>query len=130
MQLDLSRIVPDPSRTIRSGAIAPWSIPVFQRYLDEFLAVASKLDIPVDIAFERLAPAQVELLIQGVAGSGYSGLRGFFRDLEARSQQISNRLFLNRFRRLEVCPACHGRACDRKRLPSRSTAGASPSFRP
>ena len=29
MELDLSRIVPDPSKTIRQGAIAPWSIPAF-----------------------------------------------------------------------------------------------------
>ena len=32
MELDLGRIVPDPSRTIRSGAIAPWSIPHYQKY--------------------------------------------------------------------------------------------------
>ena len=31
MELDLGRIVPDPSRSIRSGAIAPWSIPAYQK---------------------------------------------------------------------------------------------------
>ncbi len=40
--------------------------------------------------------------------SGFAGLRGFFRDLEARTQRLQNRLFLSRFRRLEDCPACRG----------------------
>jgi excinuclease ABC subunit A len=108
MELDMGRIVPDPSRSIRSGAIAPWSIPAHHRYLDELLAIAAKLDLPVDVPFELLLPAQVELLVDGDSGSKFSGLRGFFRDLEARTQRVQNRLFLSRFRRLEDCPACRG----------------------
>ena len=73
VELDMDRIVPDPSRSIRSGAIAPWSIPVHHRYLDELLAVAASLDLPVDVPFKLLGPAQVELLIDGDSG------RRFFR---------------------------------------------------
>ena len=108
MELDMGRIVPDPSRSIRSAAIAPWAVPAHHRYLDELLALAPKLDLPVDIPFNLLSPAQVELLVGGNSDSGFSGLRGFFRDLEARTQRVQNRLFQRRFRRLEDCPACHG----------------------
>ena len=108
MELDLSRIVPDPSLSIRSGAIAPWSIPAFRRYLDELLAGAGEIGIPVDVPFESLDPAQVQLLIHGVPAGGFSGIRGFFRDVEARTHRIRNRLFLSRFRRLEDCSGCHG----------------------
>ena len=41
MELDLSRIVPDPSRTIRSGALAPWSTPAYHGFLQGLLDLAS-----------------------------------------------------------------------------------------
>ena len=108
MELDLSRIIPDPSLSIRSGAIAPWSIPAFRRYLDDLLAVAGEIGIPVEIPFDSLDPAQVQLLIHGVPGGGFPGIHGFFREVEARTHRIPNRLFLSRFRRLEDCSGCHG----------------------
>jgi excinuclease ABC subunit A len=107
-ELDLGRIVPDPSRSIRSGAIAPWSIPAYRRYLDDLVAKAGELDIPVDVPFHSLAPAQVEHVVQGLPARGFPGLRGFFREVEARTHRLRNRLYLSRFRRLEDCPACHG----------------------
>ena len=87
-QLDLSRIVPDPSRSIRSGAIVPWSIPGYRRYLDDLLARAGELDIPVDLPFNSLAPAQVEHVVQGIPARGFIGLYGFFREVEARTHRL------------------------------------------
>ena len=130
MELDLSRIVPDQSKTIRAGAIAPWSIPASRRYLDELLAVAPKLDFPVDIPFKLLDAAQVEQLVQGVSDSGFSGLRGFFRDIEARTHLLRNRLFLSRFRHSRTARPVTGHASGPRRLPSRLTAATSPSSRP
>ncbi len=83
MELDLSRIIPDPSLSIRSGAIAPWSIPAFRRYLDDLVAGAGEIGVAVDIPFDSLDPAQVQLLIHGAAAGGFSGIHGFFREVEA-----------------------------------------------
>jgi excinuclease ABC subunit A len=108
VELDMGRIVPDPSRSIRSGAIAPWSIPVYHKYLDELIAVASELDIPLDVPFQSLSSGQVERIALGASDRGFAGLKGFFRALEARTHRLQNRLFVSRFRRLEDCPACQG----------------------
>ena len=108
MELDLVRIVPDPSLSIRAGALAPWADPPFRHFLDELLKAAPELEIPVDIPFESLAAAQVERLIEGVPGKDFVGLKSFFRGLEGRTHRLRNRVFLGRFRRLDVCPACHG----------------------
>jgi excinuclease ABC subunit A len=108
LELDIARIVPDPSRSIRAGAIAPWSIPAYQKHRDELIAVAPRLDLSVDVPFESLPPDQVERLIEGDSVAGFVGLKGFFRVLESRTHRLQNRLFLNRFRRREDCPACHG----------------------
>ena len=62
----------------------------------------------MDVPFERLTSAQVEQIVEGVPGTAFSGLKGFFRSLERRSYKVQVRAFLNRWRRLQVCPACHG----------------------
>ena len=108
MELDLARIVPDAARTIRSGALAPWSTPAYRRFLDELLAAAGELDIPVDVPFDRLTGLQIERLIEGGPGSGFTGLKAFFHGLERRSYKLPVRVFLSRWRRYETCPGCNG----------------------
>ncbi len=107
-ELDLDRIVPDPSRTIRQGAIAPWSTPAYRKSLDALLTEADALDIPVDRPFNRLAPEQVRRVIDGMPGSRYTGLAGFVADLERKTYRLHVRVFLNRWRSYRTCPACQG----------------------
>jgi excinuclease ABC subunit A len=108
IELDIGRIVPDPSKTIREGAIAPWSRPGFRRFLDVVLASASDLRLPVDVPFQNLGALDVERLKNGVPGSGFTGLVGFFRGVERRNDKAGNRMFLSRLRRDHACHLCHG----------------------
>ncbi len=108
IELDMSRIVPDPGRTIRDGAIAPWTTPAHREALDALLGIAPSLGLPVDVPFARLTSSQVELIVEGAPGTEFSGLKGFFRSLERRSYKVHVRAFLSRWRRLQTCPACHG----------------------
>ncbi len=107
-ELDLDRIVPDPSKSIRQGAIAPWTTPAYGSYLDDLLADAPALGIPVDVPFAGLAPEQVLRIVQGVPGTRVSGLEGFIRALERKSYKLHVRVFLSRWRRYRPCPACLG----------------------
>jgi len=108
LELDSSATFPDPSLTIRSGAIAPWSSPAYQTHLDQLIAVAPQLGIPVDVPIASLGPGQIELLIEGSSGAPFDGLKAFFRGLESRTHRLKHRFFVSRFRRLLACPACHG----------------------
>ena len=59
-EFDVNRIVPDPSKSIREGAIAPWNTPSYRHELDELLApfsgVTYRLGRPDELAeAERLA---------------------------------------------------------------------------
>ena len=38
-----------------------------------------QLDIPVDVPFQHLTGEQVQRLLEGVPGSGFSGSKGVFR---------------------------------------------------
>ncbi len=108
MELDLSRIVPDPSRTIREGALAPWSTAAYRGFLNRLLEGARELEIPVDVSFERLTAEQVQRVLAGVPGSAFGGLKAFFDRLDRRSYKPDVRIFLDRWRRYQSCPACHG----------------------
>ena len=111
MELDLGRIVPDPSRTIRSGALAPWSTPAYQGFLQGLLDVAGQLDIPVDVPFQRLTDDQVQRLLEGVPGQRLHGTEGLFRGSRAPVVQAAGARIpepvaaLSTVPRLPRCPA-------------------------
>ena len=107
-ELDLARIIPDPSKSIRAGAIAPWATPGYRIYLDELLGAAPTLGLPVDAPFAQLATAEVQRLVEGVPGTRFTGLNGFFRGLERKAYKLQVRLFLSRWRRFQSCPVCGG----------------------
>jgi len=108
IELDMSRIVPDPARSIRAGAIAPWTTPAHHEALQALIGIAPSLGLPVDVPFAHLTAAQVQQIVEGAPGTGFSGLRGFFRGLERRSYKVHVRAFLSCWRRLQICPACRG----------------------
>ncbi len=108
IDLDLSRIVPDPSKTLGQGAIAPWTTPAYRNNADDLLAVAPALGIPTDVPFERLSPEQAALIVDGAPSVGFQGLRGFFRRLEAKQYKMHIRVFLSRWRGSSPCPSCGG----------------------
>lgn len=105
IDIDLSRIVPDPSKTLKEGAIAPWNTPAYTGMLQDLLDVAPRLNIPTDLPFKRLAADQVRTLVEGA--QGFPGLRGFFRWLEKKSYKLHTRVFLSRWRSYKPCPDCH-----------------------
>lgn len=108
IDLDMDRIVPDRSKTLRDGAIAPWTTPAYRETLDELITAAPALGIPLDVPFKRLTNEQVKMLVEGESSHGFVGIRGFFRRLERKSYKMHVRVFLSRWRGYSTCPACHG----------------------
>jgi excinuclease ABC subunit A len=108
IDLDLARIVPDRSKSLRDGAVVPWTTPAHRHLLDDLLQLAPSVGLPTDIPFKRLTPAQVAVVVEGVPARGFPGLRGFFRALEKKSYKMHVRVFLSRWRGYEPCPECRG----------------------
>lgn len=108
IDLDLDLIVPDPRKTIRDGAIAPWNTPAHSHNLDELLDLADALPIPVDIPFYQLTDKQKKQLVEGVPRAGFRGLKGFFAALERKKYKMHVRVFLSRWRSYNRCHACGG----------------------
>lgn len=105
---DLELIVPDPSKSIREGAIAPWKTPAYEHELQELLGLADDYDLPVDIPFSQLSEKHLKLIHDGVPERDFGGLSGFFAWLERRKYKMHLRVFLSRWRSYRQCPECRG----------------------
>jgi excinuclease ABC subunit A len=108
IDLDMAKIVPDPSTSLRDEAIGPWTTPKYREFHERLVALAPSLAIPLDVPFRDLGPEQVRAIVEGVPGRGFPGLRGFFRGLERKSYKMHVRVFLSRWRGYSPCPACGG----------------------
>ncbi len=108
MDIDMDLVVPDPNKSLREGAIAPWNTPAYAHELQELLALADDYGIPVDVPFQQLSPEHREMIREGIPERNFGGLRGFFAWLERRKYKMHLRVFLSRWRSYLTCPACHG----------------------
>lgn len=108
VKTDMDRVVPDPSKTIRQGAIAPWNTPAYAHELEELLAIAKDYQLRADVPFADLTDAERKLIDEGVPERDFGGLQGFFRWLERRKYKMHLRVYLSRWRSYYPCPACHG----------------------
>ncbi len=106
--IDVDLVVPDPSKSLRDGAIAPWNTPAYAHELKELLALAREYDIPVDVPFRALAERPLDLIRHGVPERKFGGLDGFFAWLERRKYKMHIRVFLSRWRSYRPCSACGG----------------------
>ena len=106
---DIKKIVPNDSLTVREGAIVPWNTPAYRHELDELIALADDYDFPLDVPFQTLGEAELQLLWQGVPERSFGGLNGFFQWLDRRRYKLHLRVFANRWRSYETCPDCQGR---------------------
>ena len=108
MTFDLDLIVPNRSKSLRDGAIAPWNSPSYKSKLEELLKSASEMGIPVNVPFAELTREQVALLINGSPKHKYQGLNAFFAKLQKQKYKMHIRVFLSRWRSYRQCPACRG----------------------
>lgn len=108
VDLDMELIVPDPNKSLRNGAIAPWRTQPHSAELQSLLEAAADFELPVDIPYRTLSDSQRQLVYDGIPTKGFAGLSGFFAQLEKSRQKVNVRVFLNRWRTQRPCPTCDG----------------------
>ncbi|MHC4180875.1 MAG: excinuclease ABC subunit UvrA, partial [Planctomycetota bacterium] len=93
--IDMELVVPDPSKSLSEGAIAPWNSPAYSHELEELLELAEDYEIPVDVPFSELTERQGKLITHGVPERDFGGLEGFFAWLGRRKYKMHVRVFLS-----------------------------------
>jgi excinuclease ABC subunit A len=106
--LDMELVVPESHRSLRQGAVVPWSTPEHEHYLQELFALAPDYGLPLDVPFRELTPEHIRLVRDGVPERSFQGLTGFFRWLEERKGKVQYRSLAARYQSLRPCPDCDG----------------------
>ena len=96
VDIDMELVVPEPGKSLKEGAIAPWNTPAYEHELQELLALARDYEIPTDVAFNKLNDEHLKLIREGVPEREFGGLNGFFAWLEKRKYKMHLRVFLSR----------------------------------
>ncbi|MXV17975.1 excinuclease ABC subunit UvrA [Hufsiella ginkgonis] len=104
--IDEDLVIPDKSKSVYDGAIAPWRGEKMREWLDRMVKNAVKFDFPIHRAYNQLTGDQKALLWNG--NQYFSGLNEFFKHLEEQTYKIQYRVMLSRYRGKTNCPECKG----------------------
>jgi len=119
ISIDYNRALPDRSKTLAGGVVRPWQTGHGLESQRDLLRMCREVEIPTDVAFEKLSKKWQELIIQGDPDYGkdedhqwprvWYGVKGYFRWLESKAYKMHVRVLLSRYRAYTICPECHGK---------------------
>ncbi len=107
LEYDEALIVPYPERSLRDGAIDPWTKPRYDKQRRLLAEFAKRERIPVDAPWRSLTDAQRHALLH-TKTRGYTGIFPFLRRLEDKRYKQYIRVFLRQYQSAQVCVSCHG----------------------
>ncbi|MEO8193585.1 MAG: excinuclease ABC subunit UvrA [Gemmatimonadales bacterium] len=107
LEYDESLIVCNPDRTLRDGAIDPWTKPRYDNKRRALADFARREKIPMDRPWRELTNAQRHVLLNA-RSRGYKGMLPFLHDLEEKRYKQYIRIFLRQYQTAQECPDCHG----------------------
>ena len=112
--VDYGLVIPDPKKTLRSGAIKPMQTPAWKDCQDDLLKYGGEAGIPRDTPWSQLSPAQRDWVIDGTPNwkgnwnKQWYGVKRFFEYLESKAYKMHIRVLLSKYRSYTPCHACGG----------------------
>ena len=104
--IDEDLVIPDKSKSIYEGALAPWRGEKMREWNDLLIKNAIKFDFPIHRQYNQLTEKEQKLLWTG--NQYFRGLDAFFKELEEQTYKIQYRVLLSRYRGKTTCPECKG----------------------
>jgi len=109
LELNETLIVPDPTKTIKGGAIDPFTKPSFSEWQKDLFRFAERQGIAITKRYSELTPAQRKMLWEGSPDDkSFFGIRGCFADLARYKYKLHIRVFIRRYQTQSLCLTCHG----------------------
>lgn len=103
--IDPHRVIPDKSKMLIEGPIAPWNTPAYEDLYDELYDACKERGVPLDVPWEELPALDREWIW---SGDPHTNVEDFFAWLERRSYKMHVRVLLARYRAYNPCPDCFG----------------------
>jgi excinuclease ABC subunit A len=109
--LDLARVIPDETKPLRRGAIAPFATKSGRSCQRDLLQACADRGLDVAQSWADLAPDDRTWVVEG--DDAWYGVQGYFDWLERRRYKVQARVTIARYRKFDPCEACGGtRLCD------------------
>lgn len=105
--IDEELVIPNTALSVYENAIYPWRGESMGWYRDQLVNNAYKFDFPIHKPFFELTEEQKSLIWKG--NRFFTGLDGFFQELEEKNYKIQNRVMLSRYRGKTKCNVCKGK---------------------
>ncbi len=106
MGIDEDKVVPDKTKSIFEDAVVCWRGEKVSKWKEWLIKVSTKANFPIHRPYNQLTEKQHEFLWSG--DGSFTGIYGFFKDLEDSPYKIQNRVLLARYRGKTTCHACKG----------------------
>ncbi len=107
LEYDESLIIPDPGRSVREGAIDPWTKPRYTKQRALLVATLEAIGGDPDTPWQDLAADAQEMLLRGKTGK-FLGIFPFLARLERKRYKQYIRVFLRQYQLAKRCPDCDG----------------------
>ncbi|HOX25060.1 MAG TPA: excinuclease ABC subunit UvrA [Candidatus Krumholzibacteria bacterium] len=107
LEFDEARIVPDPSLSLRDGAVKPWSTESFARQLSGLFRFCARRKIPIDRPWSRLTREQ-QLAVLEARDKSYTGVIPYLEAMRAEMKKAHHRFFTRRYMSDTECRSCRG----------------------
>ena len=104
--IDMDLVVPDRTKSLRRGAIQPWTTPKFRSFHDKLIRAATAAGVRIDVPYHELSADETRFIVEG--GKDFDGVLEFFHDIEKKAYKIYYRVLLSRYRGYTMCPSCRG----------------------
>ena len=104
--IDPDKVIPDPTKSLYDGAVAPWRGERTGRWRERMVMGAGDAGLPVHTPWHALSKEEQDLVWHGCAH--FKGIHAFFATLEAKSYKIQNRVMISRYRGRTLCGTCNG----------------------
>ncbi len=107
LEYDEALIVPQPARTLKEGAIDPWTMPRYDNKRRALADFARREGISMGTPWRDLPAAARDKLLHSRT-RGFKGILPFLKDLEEKRYKQYIRVFLRRYQTAKECQRCHG----------------------
>jgi excinuclease ABC subunit A len=109
LDLDEAVVVPDPTKTLKNGAIDPFSKPSLADWQTDLFRFAERHGISIGKRYRDLTASEKKLLWTGDPNdSTFPGILACFEELKRWKYKLHIRVFIRRYQTQTLCPECKG----------------------
>ncbi len=104
--IDWDLVVPDPGKTVREGAIEPWTKASTRWEQGQLVDFCERRRIPTRKPWAKLKREHQKWILHGLKGDDFTSVKDFFDYLGKKLYKMHVRVFLNRYRAYVPCKDC------------------------